>query len=227
MVPLTTTNQSAARFDPTTGLPGCSPRPPPRLRRAAVAAGQAAEKRLQAVILSEAKNLALSVFKTMRDPSSPTAPQDDSLKGLFRSLWSRCSRFCRKPARARDPFDAGTVRGQFFEVSEVGFHGPSERANCITEGNHTLPVRDWSYSSWCAHSSGAGFHSLAMVPRERALRHERGVTNAPLRVDDGQFALGFESANLRKNRRPPARAGRRSALRLLFQTHHSLCAMLS
>jgi hypothetical protein len=30
---------------------------------------QAAEKRLQAVILSEAKNLALSIFMAMRDPS--------------------------------------------------------------------------------------------------------------------------------------------------------------
>src|SRR5208337_1297508 len=72
-----------------------------------------------------------------------------------------------------------------------------------------------SFSSRRAYSSGAGFHSLAMVPRERVLRHERSATNAPLRGDDGQFALGFQSANLRKNRRPPARAGRRSALRLL------------
>jgi len=52
-----------------------------------VASGyQAAGKRFQAVILSEAKNLALSIFKTMRDPSSPAAPQDDSLEGFFRSL---------------------------------------------------------------------------------------------------------------------------------------------
>ncbi|MGO8736522.1 MAG: hypothetical protein ACLQVM_27435, partial [Terriglobia bacterium] len=36
--------------------------------------------------LSEAKNLALSVFKAMRDPSSPAAPQDDSPKEFFRSL---------------------------------------------------------------------------------------------------------------------------------------------
>jgi hypothetical protein len=41
-----------------------------------------------------------------------------------------------------------------------------------------------------------------MVPRERVLRHERGATHAPLRVDDGQFALEFESVNLRKNRSP-------------------------
>ena len=73
-------------------------------------------------------------------------------------------------------------------------------------------MRDWPYSSRCAYSSGADFHALAMVPRERVLRHERGATNAPLRVDDGQFALGFESANLRKNRRPHRR---RSAVRLL------------
>jgi hypothetical protein len=49
-------------------------------------AEQAAEKLFQAVILSEAKNLALSILKTMRDPSSPAAPQDDSLKAFFRSL---------------------------------------------------------------------------------------------------------------------------------------------
>ena len=35
-----------------------------------------------------------------------------------------------------------------------------------------------------------------MVQRERVFRHERGATNALLRVDDCQFALGFESANL-------------------------------
>jgi len=38
-----------------------------------------------------------------------------------------------------------------------------------------------------------------MVPRERVLRHEWGPTNAPLRLDNFQFAVGFESANLRKN----------------------------
>ncbi len=48
-------------------------------------------------------------------------------------------------------------------------------------------------------------HRLAMVRRERLLRHACGATNAPLRVDDCQFALGFESANLRKNCRPPRR----------------------
>jgi hypothetical protein len=52
-----------------------------------------------------------------------------------------------------------------------------------------------------------------MVPRERALRRERGATNAPLRVDGWQFTLGLESANLRKNRRveKPA-ASKRSVL---------------
>jgi hypothetical protein len=53
---------------------------------------QAAEKRFQVVILSEAKNLALSIFKTMRDPSSPAAPQDDSPSEFFRSLQSRKAR---------------------------------------------------------------------------------------------------------------------------------------
>jgi hypothetical protein len=58
----------------------------------------------------------------------------------------------------------------------------------------------------------ADFQSLAMVQRERVFRRERGATNAPLRVNDYQFALGFESAKLRKNRRPQRR---RSELRLL------------
>jgi hypothetical protein len=49
---------------------------------------EAAEKPFQAVILSEAKNLALSIFKTMRDPSSPATPQDDSRKGFFRRLFN-------------------------------------------------------------------------------------------------------------------------------------------
>jgi len=40
-----------------------------------------------------------------------------------------------------------------------------------------------------------------MIPRERVLRYERGATHAPLRVHDCQFVLGFQSANLRKNRR--------------------------
>ena len=53
-----------------------------------------------AVILSAAKNLALplrvdyakdlalSIFKAMRDSSSPAAPQNDSATGFFRSLFS-------------------------------------------------------------------------------------------------------------------------------------------
>ncbi len=42
--------------------------------------------------------------------------------------------------------------------------------------------------------------------------HARAATHAPLRVNDYQIALGFESANLRKNR---GRQRWRSALRLL------------
>ena len=61
-------------------------------------------------------------------------------------------------------------------------------------------LRDDEASLYCVCPSDAGFHSLAMVQRERVFRHERGATNAPLRVNDCQFALGFESANLRKNR---------------------------
>ena len=54
---------------------------------------QAADKPLQAVIPSEARNLALSIFKIMRDPSLSAnnqwrTPQDDSLQGFFGSLFS-------------------------------------------------------------------------------------------------------------------------------------------
>jgi len=48
---------------------------------------QAAEKRLNAVILSVAKDLALRVFMAMRDSSSPAAPQNDSAVAFFRSLF--------------------------------------------------------------------------------------------------------------------------------------------
>jgi hypothetical protein len=51
-----------------------------------------------------------------------------------------------------------------------------------------------------------------MVQRERLLRHERDATHVLLRVDNCQFALGFESANLRKSlvsRRKNRRPGRR------------------
>jgi len=70
-------------------------------------ASQAAEKRSNAVILSPfavilsvaknlalplrvncAKDLALSIFKAMRDSSSPVAPQNDSAEGFFRRLFS-------------------------------------------------------------------------------------------------------------------------------------------
>ena len=37
-----------------------------------------------------------------------------------------------------------------------------------------------------------------MVRRERLFRDDRDGTIAPRRVNDCQFALGFESANLRK-----------------------------
>jgi hypothetical protein len=46
-------------------------------------AEQAAEKPANAVILSEAKDLALSAFKAMRDSSSPAAPQNDSVCEFF------------------------------------------------------------------------------------------------------------------------------------------------
>ena len=47
-----------------------------------------------------------------------------------------------------------------------------------------------------------------MVLRERTLPHEPGAINAPQRVDDCDFALGLDSANLRKNRSSLARLGR-------------------
>ena len=45
-----------------------------------------------------------------------------------------------------------------------------------------------------------------MVQRGRVFPPECGAADAPLRVNDCQFALGFESANLRKNR--PDKSGR-------------------
>jgi hypothetical protein len=53
-------------------------------------ASQAAEKPSSTVILSAAKNLALCIFKAMRDSSPPAAPQNDIGYGFFRSLFSRC-----------------------------------------------------------------------------------------------------------------------------------------
>jgi hypothetical protein len=41
-----------------------------------------------AVILSEAKNLALRIFMKIRDSSSPAAPQNDTAYEFFRSLLS-------------------------------------------------------------------------------------------------------------------------------------------
>jgi hypothetical protein len=58
-------------------------------------AKQAAEKPLQAVIPSGAKDLALSFFQTMRDSSSPAAPQNDSANEFFRSLESPALRLSR------------------------------------------------------------------------------------------------------------------------------------
>ena len=51
-----------------------------------IAAEEAAEKPSNTVILSGAKDLALCLYKAMRDSSSPAAPQNDSAYGFFRSL---------------------------------------------------------------------------------------------------------------------------------------------
>jgi len=50
---------------------------------------QLAEKPFHAVILSAAKDLALSVFMAVRDSSSPAAPQNDSADGFFRNRLRR------------------------------------------------------------------------------------------------------------------------------------------
>ena len=47
---------------------------------------QASGKPFPAVILSEAKNLAMRIFMNIRDSSSPAAPQNDSAYEFFRSL---------------------------------------------------------------------------------------------------------------------------------------------
>jgi hypothetical protein len=57
-----------------------------------------------AVILSEAKNLALRIFMNMRDSSSPAAPQNDTAYEFFRSLLRRPLRKAKRvfpqPAKA-------------------------------------------------------------------------------------------------------------------------------
>jgi ABC-type uncharacterized transport system YnjBCD permease subunit len=63
-----------------------------------------------------------------------------------------------------------------------------------------------------------------MVQRERVFRYERGPTNAPLWVNDCQFAIGFESANLKESRRPQRPW---PALRLLVTHHLPLTTVLS
>jgi len=56
------------------------------------------------------------------------------------------------------------------------------------QGSADLRLRglrlDWSYSPRRAYSSGTDFHSLVSLQRERVFPHERGATNAALRVDD-------------------------------------------
>jgi len=47
---------------------------------------QAAEKVFGNIILSEAKNLAIKRINYLRDPSSPSAPQDDTLWAFFSKL---------------------------------------------------------------------------------------------------------------------------------------------
>jgi hypothetical protein len=49
---------------------------------------QVAGKRSEAVILSEAKNLALCIFKDLRDSSPSAAPQHDGPDEFFRSLFN-------------------------------------------------------------------------------------------------------------------------------------------
>jgi hypothetical protein len=45
---------------------------------------------------------------------------------------------------------------------------------------------------------GAHFQCLALVQCEQVSRHECGTTNAPLRVNDCQFAFGFKKGNSEK-----------------------------
>ena len=72
---------------------------PRRLRHSLNLAGSG--KTPQAVIPSGARNLARSVFKAMRDSSSPAAPRNDSPPGFFRSLQGTSSE--AQPGKAK-PF---------------------------------------------------------------------------------------------------------------------------
>jgi DNA polymerase elongation subunit (family B) len=67
----------------------------------------------QAVILSEAKNLALNVFKTVRDPSSSRAcgtPQDDSSRNSAASKTPPCRGAADSPAALRERRHAAKQR---------------------------------------------------------------------------------------------------------------------
>ncbi len=94
----------------------------------------AAEKRFQAVILSEAKNLGSSESSNYRDPSSPAAPQDDMLGGFSRSLLKPVGTTA-SPAEKILPLLAGSERREeinwFFEGFPrryVAVHSPEEMA---------------------------------------------------------------------------------------------------
>jgi putative transposase len=102
-------------------------------------------------------------------------------------------------------------QGRFFDRALRTVKEYNEKVEYI-QLNPLGPGREWREEVVLA-----GHWSLllwALVERERILRHERGGTDAPLRVDDrpGELAVGFRSANLTKNRRPQRR---RSALHLL------------
>jgi hypothetical protein len=75
-----------------------------------------------------------------------------------------------------------------FPLDDHGFKDRSSRPpRCILAVCRGWVARFFpidSFSSRCAYTSGADFHSLAMVRRERVVRHECRATHAPLRANN-------------------------------------------
>jgi hypothetical protein len=83
---------------------------------------------------------------------------------------------------------------------------PMDSIGVLKSDLRSPALRDDEGTLYYVCPRGADSHSLAMARRQRVFRHECGAADAPLRINDCQFALGFECANLSKNR--PDASGR-------------------
>jgi hypothetical protein len=138
--------------------------------------------------------------------SGPPGPIDC---GPRRQPWEReaVSLDFSAPAGAKDPFVKLQSADQIplhALVNTIMYRPVASVKPC------EFPLDDHGLKDWSSRPRPR-FPALAIVQRERVFRHESGAIHTPLRVSDCQFALGFESANLRKNRRLQRR---RTPLRL-------------